>query len=1113
METNKFTGLALLFKDNTEISCEILTNTSCEWVLWTRVQLKNSFSFLLGSVYVPGQSSIYHSDNIYETLTDDMLYLLTKFDLPFMLMGDFNSRTGTLSDTLLYESEVIAATGYNDENTNNIIHAGINRYNADTVINRNGQDLISLCKSLNLRIINGRFGSDKGLGEFTCHTPRGETVVDYIIISDSLIPQVGDFSVEPLDCTLSDVHSAISMSLLQDSVIPHQINQCEHTEVIENDNTLSQQLSYKHKWKTGVNATFKQSFNTESVVELLETLNGMNIDNTTQETMNNVTNKLTSFYIETAKGIGLCKENKERKHFKEKKYSRLHPHNDWFDDECENKRTEYLTFKNEVRQIKGSRFKVFRKQQNQLLSTKHKEYKSLLEIKKRNFRINIAKKLCESKISDPKGFWNILSTKSKQKNENNISLSCFKQHFEKLNQVDTERSGGVGFNPEELTQSTNEELNKDFTFVEIKNIIKKLKNGKSCGYDNIINEYLKNSPDSVIEVIVHLFNLVLNTGIVPTDWCIGLIFPLFKNKGSKNNVDNYRGITLLSVIGKLFTSALNSRLTTYLESISALGEEQAGFRKGYSTLNHIFVLHTIIDFYLQKRKRLYCAFIDYSKAFDLIDRSKLWGKLLSSGIRGNIIKVIYNLYDSAKSCIKKGQNLSEFFHCKVGVRQGENLSPLLFAIYLNDFTDYIEKEYNGLTFLNSEIMRVLGDNMLDFYVKLFILLYADDTIILAESPQQLQLALNSVRKYCTENFLKVNLTKTKVIIFSRGKVRNIPEFFYGEEKIDIVDDYVYLGVTFNYNGSFTKAITKQIEQARKAMYSLITKSRRLELPVDLQVEIFDKTVLPVLLYGCEIWGCANIADVEVFYHKYLKLILKLGRSTPNCMVYGETGTLPLQYVIEKRILSFWMKTSEDNLSKIATKMYRAIHKLQSSGEYSFKWLNKIKDILDVSGYRNLWELQDQYKTKLPLYNNVSETIKKCIESVCLDKIESGSRCTNYRIFKVSLNFEFYLTNLCPIYRINMSKFRCGNNKLPVNQYKSRGDESDNICKLCSIGDVGDEYHFLFKCSYFHRERTLYLKPYYTSRPNTHKMKILFNTRNKKTLRNLARFQMLILSKF
>ena len=153
-----------------------------------------------------------------------------------------------------------------------------------------------------------------------------------------------------------------------------------------------------------------------------------------------------------------------------------------------------------------------------------------------------------------------------------------------------------------------------------------------------------------------------------------------KNKGPKSDPDNYRGISLISCLGKLFTSALNERLSEFAEAHKIIGEEQAGFRTGYSTHDHIFTLQSIIDIYLNKfnRKRLFCAFIDYQKAFDLVDRTSLWSKLLTYNINGRLMKVIFNMYQETKACIKLNK-LSNSFNCNIGVRQGDNLSELLFA--------------------------------------------------------------------------------------------------------------------------------------------------------------------------------------------------------------------------------------------------------------------------------------------------------------------------------------------------------------------------------------------------------------------------------------------------
>ena len=156
----------------------------------------------------------------------------------------------------------------------------------------------------------------------------------------------------------------------------------------------------------------------------------------------------------------------------------------------------------------------------------------------------------------------------------------------------------------------------------------------------------------MINVFTKLFNLVLQTGIVPEEWCISNIIPLYKNKGDICNPDNYRGISIVSCFGKLFTSVLNQRLGIFIDGYGLIGSEHGGFRKGHSTIDHVFVLKTLIDLYLNKRKRIYCCFIDYKKAFDNVSRVSLWTKMLSLNINGQILNVIKNLYSNAKCYIK-----------------------------------------------------------------------------------------------------------------------------------------------------------------------------------------------------------------------------------------------------------------------------------------------------------------------------------------------------------------------------------------------------------------------------------------------------------------------------
>ena len=146
------------------------------------------------------------------------------------------------------------------------------------------------------------------------------------------------------------------------------------------------------------------------------------------------------------------------------------------------------------------------------------------------------------------------------------------------------------------------ELDREFDMDELNRQIKKLKNDKANGFDNIINEFIKYSSIETRNALLLLFNKILSSGIVPTEWGLSIIQPIYKNTGLKSSADNYRGISLISCTCKLFTALLNDRLTYFVENNNILGEEQAGVWKGSSTTDHLFALNSIIDLYLNKIK-------------------------------------------------------------------------------------------------------------------------------------------------------------------------------------------------------------------------------------------------------------------------------------------------------------------------------------------------------------------------------------------------------------------------------------------------------------------------------------------------------------------------------
>ena len=737
------------------------------------------------------------------------------------------------------------------------------------------------------------------------------------------------------------------------------------------------------------------------------------------------------------------------------------------------------------------------------LKAASKSYKQELSRSFATHQLKLEKELRQTSKTNTKEFWNILNKFSKkQKHDTPIPLNTLYEYFKNMN-CDNEHENDNFQIPHFDVNEYDNILNGRITEDEIKEVIKKLKNNKAEGFDNISNEYIKHSMHVCLPLYVKLFNFMFDAGITPEKWSLGIIHPIYKNKGDPQDPDSYRGITLVSCLGKVYTAIINERLNSFANSIELITKLQAGFRKGYSTVDNIFCLYSLIQLYFLSNRKLFCTFVDFRKAFDTIWRVGLWQKIIASNITGKIFITIFNLYSNIKSCVRQNAVHSEFFVCQMGVRQGENLSPFLFAIYINDLeTFFIENNIECLQKISEYAIDQMG-----LYLKLFLLLYADDTILISESATGMQRMLNVFDDYCTRWKLSVNLDKTNVVIFEKRKCRRNVIFKMKGEEIKQADSYTYLGLLFNYNCSFFPARKKLMAQANKALFALNYKIRNVNIPIDLQLKLFDCLITPILLYSSEIWSYENIEVIERFHLKFLKQILNVRSTTPSYMVYGETGRYPLIIYAKIKCLCYWSKVLSNGNSKLSGIMYHIMYNCQRNENVQFKWINDIKNILDDSGFSYLWNSQISPGTQA-IKSVIKQRLVDQFYQKLVSEMEQSSRGRFYLTFKIDFNLEKYQTVLKKQDRNIFCRFRCSNLKLPVEIGRWRNIPYENRqCPLCDSREVGDEFHYFFICKndVIRMSRGKYIPNYYTNNPSAHKMKGLLSLCNKNVIEKLCTF--------
>lgn len=634
-------------------------------------------------------------------------------------------------------------------------------------------------------------------------------------------------------------------------------------------------------------------------------------------------------------------------------------------------------------------------------------------------------------------------------NDTKKVLSHWQNEYQKLFSFDGHTAPPLSENNVHISEEL-PGLNHDIEFEEVKKVIIKAKNGKAMGIDNLPNEIFKNV--NSMKLLLCFFKRIFQFEKTPTIWSVGIIKPIPKTSLVDPRVPlQYRGITLLSTLYKLFASVLNNRISQVCETHGLYADEQNGFRPGRACIDHIFVTTSIIRNRKNKKLPTFACFVDLEKAFDRIDRNILFNKLHNLGFRGKILNCLKNIYSDCKCTVNVNGMLTETFSSHYGVRQGDTLSPTLFNIFINDLISDIKNGSAGVK---------CGDNLVHC------LLYADDLVMFSETENDLQTMLNILYSWCSKWCMKANIDKTKVIHF-RGK--NTPQtdfnFSLGNSMIDIVDTYKYLGILLHYTLNYEITADVLSKSAGRALSAICSKFRIIKgLGIQTYTKMFHSGVAPILDYCAGVWGKGNLSKLDTIQNRAQRFFLGVHRFAPNLAVNGDFGWMSCVLRRHVEIVRLWNRLVDMNENRLTFRIF-----IWDKENCKKNWSGEVKHLLIKCNCET--NFNSMSKVNINYVRNIMFEIEKTKWNNDLNCI---SKLRTYCTFKNTFETEPYLSNVFDRHhRSALAALRSGILPLKVETGRYQNIPVNlRLCVLCESNDIESESHFLFVCSKYHslRER-------------------------------------------
>lgn len=600
------------------------------------------------------------------------------------------------------------------------------------------------------------------------------------------------------------------------------------------------------------------------------------------------------------------------------------------------------------------------------------------------------KKLSDNMSSNPKRFWGLLKAKTRNRHIPDTIKhrdTCASTPVDKANAFN--RCFYSNFSPTDDSENLPEVhafVNPNLGIIELSvaevhQILATLDPNKATGPDEISGKVLKECADELAPSLTKLFNLSLSQGIVPREWKFANVVPVFK-KGDKHLTDDYRPISLLSLVSKVLERAICNRIQD--EVIHLISILQHGFLKGRSTVTQLLTVLHEINQTLDNSGQTDIIYMDFSKAFDSVCHRLLVHKLRSFGFHGTLLKWFESYLNNRHQRVVIEGESSQWLPVLSGVPQGSILGPLLFLLYVNDISDCVSAN------------SVIG-------------LFADDAKMIRSIHSlndclALQNDLDKLCEWSKKWKLDFNVGKCKLLTVARV-VKFAHLYYLNETLLERVKEFKDLGVTITHNLSYTLHIKQKVAKANKAL-GMIRRTVGPNAPVKTKRILYMSLVRSTLMYASPVWSCTK-TDMELLekvQRRATKFILKDYDSTYEARL-RETNLLPLSYMREIDDLNLYFK-SRHNFCDLDIRHIAPLHEHTHT---HFTRTQQDKNKL-LAKRTKTWHADSFYSNRIVrLWNPLPENIRN---TVCTNRFIQPFKAKLCKHYMYKRDTYFNVDNTC-----------------------------------------------------------------------------------------------------